>query len=746
MDQRTAPSPSRRALLFVLALIGCGLSVVAGALPSSAAVSVGHSGWFWGDPRPQGNDLRVFEAFGNRGYAAGAFGTVLRTDDAGATWSGLRTGTIAPLSDIDVINESTVVVGGNCSLRRSDNGGASFKRLPFSASESRCSSNIGSFDFATAQAGFILLEDGTVLQTADGGESFAQRTAIPGTAATGASGPMATDIVFTAPGTGFAVTGRTDSGRIYRTTDSAGSWTQVASSPRGLRGVHFPSASTGYAVGTANTLLKSTDGGATWSPRALAGAPEGNELTDIRCSGTETCLTSTEAGDRLLRTTDGGETGSSVTPSTGRVLGAAFASANRAVAVGADGTTVVSDTAGVTFAPIGGRLVSGYFRLRAASSRVAYASGRNGRIARTTDGGASWSSIGVSTADDIVDVAFPTLQLGYTLDATGTALRTTNGGASWRILDTGTETRPRAIVAPRPRLVLLVGPRGVRRSTDGGEQFSAVRSPAVRRTALSDAETVGGSIVAFGARNLVVSDSGGARWTKLALPKGRGEIRDVDFTSSSSGYLLKKNGRLFFTSSRGKRWTESLSLGRGDVLSLAFGDRGHGFVNTTDGEVLRTDDGSRSWQRQLISSFQVASIAAVGPRVGFALSPPTNGPRDDHFFATDSGGVGGRASRLSIRTAATRVRRGAKVRITGTLRPAQGGEDVSIIARRSGGYVPRRVRVASNGAFSATFTVPGTTQFVAQWRGDDARAGDGTEALEVKVGQPKKKPKAKRRR
>ena len=54
-----------------------------GAPAAGAAVGVGHSGWFWGDPRPQGLDLFDLDAAGPRLYATGAFGTVLRSDHAG---------------------------------------------------------------------------------------------------------------------------------------------------------------------------------------------------------------------------------------------------------------------------------------------------------------------------------------------------------------------------------------------------------------------------------------------------------------------------------------------------------------------------------------------------------------------------------------------------------------------------------------------------------------------------------------
>ena len=62
------------------------LMLLAMAAPAAGAtVTVGHSGWEWGNPSPQGRTLDAIEFEGARGYAAGHFGTVLSTDDGGTT-------------------------------------------------------------------------------------------------------------------------------------------------------------------------------------------------------------------------------------------------------------------------------------------------------------------------------------------------------------------------------------------------------------------------------------------------------------------------------------------------------------------------------------------------------------------------------------------------------------------------------------------------------------------------------------
>jgi photosystem II stability/assembly factor-like uncharacterized protein len=713
----------------MLATLACGVAIAAAA-SSPAAVGVGHSGWFSGSPLPQGNDLHAVEMVGSRGYAAGGFGTVLRTDDAGATWTGLPSGTTVGLADLDVIGPDTVIAGAGCSLRRSDDAGNSFRRLPFTASDDRCSAQIRSFDFATADAGYILLADGTVLRTGDGGRTFSQGTAIPGTGATGGGGAEATDIAFTSPQNGYAVTAEgAGGGRVYRTTDAADSWTLVSNAPRGLRGVHFPTATAGYAVGDSSTLIATDDGGGTWSVRTLAGAPSDVPLTDLRCSGAAECLIATGPGDRLLRTGDGGATAASISPSTRKVFAAAYATATRVVAVGSGGETVVSDTGGVTFTPIGGVLPGSYDRLRATSTTTAYAPGADGRIARTTDGGQTWAAIGVSTADDIVDVSFPTPQVGYAVDSAGTALRTDNGGSSWRILDSGSRARPRAIRALGERQVLLIGPRGIRRSTNGGEGFTAVRSRAVRRAALDDVDVERGLIFAWGTRRLAVS-RGGSRWTRLRKPRGR--IGEVDFVSAKVGYLLRTDGRLFFTRNRGRRWREVSGIGSFTARDLAFTSARRGFlaadVGDADGSgVLRTVDGGRSWQPQLISPGAIVDLAASGAEHGFVLDGASR------LFATSTGGRAGDRSSLTLRPSSRRVRRGRRVAIRGRLRPADGGELITVAQRNGRRWIRRTVRAASNGSFTTRWRLRRSTVFVAQWRGDDAHQGEGTRALRVRV-------------
>ena len=115
-----------RALLGVSAALA-----LAVACPAYGAVQVSQSGWQWGNPTPQGNTIRAMDFDQGRGYAIGDDGTALRTDDGGATWAGLPTGTSLDLARLQVVTPDTVIVlGGNgCVVRRSDDGGKTFTKM-----------------------------------------------------------------------------------------------------------------------------------------------------------------------------------------------------------------------------------------------------------------------------------------------------------------------------------------------------------------------------------------------------------------------------------------------------------------------------------------------------------------------------------------------------------------------------------------------------------------------------------------
>ena len=79
------------------------LSLASACPEAQAQVQASQSGWQWGNPTPQGNTIRALDFIAGRGYAIGDDGTALRTDDGGATWTGLATGTSQDLTRVQAV-------------------------------------------------------------------------------------------------------------------------------------------------------------------------------------------------------------------------------------------------------------------------------------------------------------------------------------------------------------------------------------------------------------------------------------------------------------------------------------------------------------------------------------------------------------------------------------------------------------------------------------------------------------------
>jgi photosystem II stability/assembly factor-like uncharacterized protein len=728
------------------ALGACALLALPGG--ASANVQVGSSGWLWGNPLPQGNTLRAMAFAGTTGYAVGDFGTLLKTTDAGDNWTGLPAGTFSNLTEIQVLDANTVVAGGGCVARLSTDGGQSFSRIAFTPVESSCpdGSHLAALWYVSANHGYVLLDDGSVLET-NNGTDFATKTAIPGTRQAG-GGVLPTDAVFLTDTSGYVTTA---DGNIYATTDSGVSWKSVSNTNRPVRAIVFPSAKVGYAVGDGGMFLKTTDGGANWVPKDTG---VGQNLTAVRCADEQACVVTTQSGTQLVITTNGGTSFSLPTLSTDPLLAAAFASPTRLAAAGQQGSTVVSDDAGANSRPIGGRLTGSFTRVVAGKAPgTAFAPGPNATLGKTVDGGKTWTRGNVITTADVLDVSFPTANDGYALDAAGGLFRTSSGGSFWKTLDTGSTARPGAVYAPSADVVMVIGPTGVRRSVDGGGSFDGVSGAAVAHTSLGRVDRAGSTIFAYGAQDVIRSADNGKTWTAVRKPgkyvkRGKKRvnrlgIRRVDFVDAGHGFLLDASGRLWRTSNGGAAWTELPGIGTNAARGMSFSTASRGYlVISTFGDVrqptgflLRTDDGGATWHPQFVVSSPIADDGVAG---GGATDYLLGGQQSLLYSTT--GGDSGASSDLTIAAPRTRYAKSVHIVVTGRLAPASGNERVTVAYRRPGSvrWTTQTVSASANGSFTTSWNLAkGSNQFVAQWQGNFRSHGDGSKVLTVTVGKGK---------
>src|SRR5213075_3290331 len=137
---------------------------------------------------------------------------------------------------------------------------------------------------------------------------------------------------------------------------------------------------------------------------------------------------------------------------------------------------------------------------------------------------------------------------------------------------------PPAVDAIDASTVLLVGPRGLRRATDG-RTFDSVGGKVGSATLGDYDPTDGSAVIVYGPKSIFISTNKGASWRKLSNPVKRPSYANVDFVSRQVGYVRMFDGRIFKTRNGGRKWSELFGVGNFGSGVMSFGDAGDGFIS-----------------------------------------------------------------------------------------------------------------------------------------------------------------------
>jgi photosystem II stability/assembly factor-like uncharacterized protein len=700
------------------------------ATATAAPIPAGNTGWSWSNPLPQGNSLVRVSAAGGRVWVGGSTGTLLRSDDRGRSFSAVRTGLLAEVRTVVAISAESVIFGGTCALRRSDDGGVTVRRLAWSASDDNCAAGIQAVSFPSSVTGFLLLTSGDIYATTDGGENWKKRGMAPIADGTG----TVNDMIFQTPQRGVLSIG----GRILQSVDGGVHWQEVAAGTLGSTALSFAfsSVDAGFAAGNRGDLLRTLDGGASWVPVvADPGLTQSPALSDMACSGFDTCVASGVGGAGLLRTADGGKSWQASTVPGGTPADITITDGGAAVVVGAGGLIAISEDAGASWTRLDAQVAGRFSGLSADSRRSAVAYGAEGAIARTTDAGSSWQALSSAGSEPLVD-AMASGRRVLALSQSGNLYASGDGGVTWKRVGTGLDAAPSGLLLLKGGSSVLIGPRGVFVARRWGKRPRRASGPAGGMT-LRAGDLAGGAAFVYGPHRIAVTTDRGRSWQRLRAPRRSARIVDLEMIDRKNGFLLDSAAEVFVTKDGGERWLRLETTGANTAASLAFGDRKHGYITDATGRVLATADGGKTWSRQYpyFDSTAAAPLLVTGLSRSGALTLVSGTNR---IFATSTAGGVGRPSVLTISTSAKRVRRGSVVPVNGTLTPATGIERISVLARVTGAkggtqWTSQNVTVSPEGTFTTRWKITADTEFIARWSGDFAHDGDGAPLKVVRL-------------
>ncbi len=300
-------------------------------------------------------DLYDVDAHGERGWAVGYWGTVVRSTDGGRTWFQRPTPTDETLYAVSFADETHGwAVGAGGSLLRSTDGGLGWERIEVAVKdefegERPLDSALFDVSAVSAHEAWAVGDFGIVLHTRDGTQW--QQVRIPEEALADDNIP---DRIFNA--------------------------------------VEFTDSRNGWIAGEFGTTLRTTDGGESWvGERSLRGAVEDVYLIDI-AAGADGGALAAGVGGVVIETSDGGASWRALEVPTSAGLFGAARHAARALVVGDRGVVFASRDAGHSwFEPVRPRLFNWFRAATYVGEARAFIVGENGVILRSDDAGESWT-------------------------------------------------------------------------------------------------------------------------------------------------------------------------------------------------------------------------------------------------------------------------------------------------------------------------------------------------------------------
>jgi photosystem II stability/assembly factor-like uncharacterized protein len=447
------------------------------------------------------------------------------------------------------------------------------------------------------------------------------------------------------------------------------SWYQYSPLPQGnrLNDVIFTDADSGTAVGEGGTIVRTTNGGRTWTVQ------ESGTVRDLLAVSFSDPRNGTVVGvyGTILRTTNGGTTW---TPQTSfrveHYTDVSFTDVNNGFIVG-DGTVLRTTNGGANWLLVTTGMEAEHVSFADSLTGTVV---RGSTVHRTTDGGANWVRQFTGSSGRIWDVSFFDVNTGMMVGEQGTVFYTSNGGRVWRPRQTGVGDVYTSVSLVDARTATVVGAGGtILRTTDGGETWTHQKlGPYDAFFGVSFADTNNGTITGQEGAILHTTD-GGVTWerqTKWTL----NWLSALSFPDAGTGTVAGARGTILRTTDSGATWKEQSSGTSRWLSGVSFTDAGNGTIVGDSGIILRTTNGGATWARQIsgvtewltcVSFVDVRSGIAAG-RAGVILRTSNGGAT----WARQTSGTTESISGMHFIDAST----GTMVGTTGTiLRTTNGG-------------------------------------------------------------------------
>lgn len=539
-----------------------------------------HTSWSWRSPYPQGNSLYgIHSDSQGRAYAVGRVGTILK---ANPSWRVQDSPSQEWLFDIFGNDNVLVSVGANGTILRSQDQGASWQKVQTSTKD-------WLFSGLSLPDGTLLIVggSGTILVSSDQGQRWKRISS-------GVS-RMLYAVHQTQDGTLYAAG---EKGTILRSNNRGDSWTQLSSF---VESEFFTFASTTthvFVAGDKGAFYSSKDQGKTWSKQLLIPGKRINALF-----GQGDAIFAAGDDGLLARSLNNGTNWELLVSGTQTHLTAVCSlGADVFVAVGGYGIVVRSEDGGKTFSPVflgpretlysawGGATVrkntTVWEYALSAGSGIVY------QIRPLPLGGYEELRREVTWPALRAIVGLPSGEL-LVVSQKGGIFRSNDGGEKWVIRTT---TKPLSALTGDAKLLTAVGESGeIWASTDSGLSWSQQES---------NTTTTLQSVWQNGAVRFAVGDNGTLlrsydQRTWQSVPTGvTSRLNSIWGRDEKTLYISGDNGLLLRSTNEGQTWEKLKSPTNQHLYALWGPSSDDVYAVGSKGSILHTQDGGQTWIKE----------------------------------------------------------------------------------------------------------------------------------------------------
>ena len=559
--------------------------------------------------------------------AGGAHGALLRTTDAGLTWTPVSDASWSQYTTLSIAmhGQHGVAVGGYDTRFTADGGQHWYT---------------GPQDFFPAEAA-AYAPDGTLVKVGDTGVRLSSDDGMTWRNAAVDSGLTSYwRVAFNSAGVGIAVgvgqgvTSLGNTGAIARSSDGGATWTTVQTSDAPVRSVAFATDNVVVAVDWHGNIWRSTDAGLTWTARYGVVTQWGFETVAFLNANVGVVYGGV---GQVWRTSDGGATWALVGPVAGMQVIMAL-DANTLLAGGTSGSPLRSVDGGLTWTTLGRGDGPTLEAAAFVNASIGIVVGTQGTIERTTDGGATWNTVNSGTSSELEDVRFGDATHGLAVGWDSVVLRTSDAGASWQVATPPQQpsTGLRSVAYATPGVAFVAGDSGLWKTTDAGATWQSAgnfgNSPIFLSVRFGDA--LHGLASAQG-RQLWRTTDGGQTWNVVTTNFDQNNnisdsIGDMTFITPTTVVGVTGAGLIVRSTDAGATWQVTPS-GMTFTSHVYFRDAQVGIV--VGNGILRTTDGGLTWSldQGALQPWSVGGAAAIGAHSMIVVGADDQIYRNDGF-------------------------------------------------------------------------------------------------------------------